>query len=680
MVCDPNDNTLNPFVIPPPQFPGFGLPFCAPQIPFPDFTLPAGIPEDLLNLIKSLIARIPGGPFFGNITNFTKDVMDVIASLLNQIAPYLGLYRFLQALLNMIICIIEVFCSATNPFAMLRAIRRLFKTCLPDFLALFPWLALLAMIIALLLLLLALIDYLIAQILAIINDIIKDLIRLGEAIGFNNAEAQLAEARKIAQLLCLIEQLFAILVAFQAILAIIQALLQLAGKQVCAKSSDGCCPDDVCPPFIFNSPNGFSGISGEFVYQKELDNDATLLPPGIVLPPIRTERWQFFDSSSSPYKFADIITPIDEATFWPEGKSYQADTSLKKAPYTLDMTVTANPAAFNHPDPIGTERPFKIKNIIVTLRPTTSFTNYTGSTTPESTGVIRLEGGLVYEEDGTTPFNISGTQATVNTFFHSDPGIGVPASDDGYYFFNASWTLNISHPVLVGENIITLGCDPSFQTEASLLNATLLPLTIDLTLPDVGSTLNCLTDSMARIRANVSAENLAIEQAVMQACLNNLKDQTLAAYKSAIDQGSNQYNSTITLDTDIQFVSKPIRVSVVLNDTGNNTISANMPSSVQAEVAAKLVGLPTLGQMSAFVYDGYQAFDSQLTSKAAGDGSLTVTFNGNVLSTIINRDDPDATTSIIPNVKTYTFVGIPVSATEGGIPRRDETDVARDGD
>src|SRR5690606_32308970 len=126
-------------------------------------------------------------------------------------APFLGLYNFIQALLNMVFCIIEVLCARNNPSALIRALRKLFKQCIPPFLNLMPWLALLAMIIALILLLLALIAYLIQQILNFFDQIRKNLEILSNAIQVGDYDSILAAGKKIAYILCLIEQLFAIL-------------------------------------------------------------------------------------------------------------------------------------------------------------------------------------------------------------------------------------------------------------------------------------------------------------------------------------------------------------------------------------------------------------------------------------------------------------------------------------
>ena len=200
MSCDPNSNSLSPPIIPGVPVPGFGLPsFAFPQVPLPD--LPFGLPESLLDLLNLLKLKFPGPwDVSGFLDDLTNSLLKHIASILNQIAPFLALYRFFQALLNMILCILEIICAYPNPFKMVKAIRRLFKRCLPLFIALFPWLALLAMIIALLLLILALIEYIIQRILAFILELLRNLKLLGQGVTLENPDATIAAAQKIAQL------------------------------------------------------------------------------------------------------------------------------------------------------------------------------------------------------------------------------------------------------------------------------------------------------------------------------------------------------------------------------------------------------------------------------------------------------------------------------------------------
>jgi hypothetical protein len=694
MVCDPASNNLNPVSLgPPPNIIPFGFPFTF-GIPL-DVKIPEGIPEDFLELVRRLVALIPGGKLLANTTNFSKDIMDILASLLNQLGPYLALYNFFQALLNMIMCILDVLCSLMNPFALIRAINRLFKNCLPDFLNLFPWLALIAMIIALLLLLLALLDYLLSQILAIIRDIIENLLVLAKSLQVHATDSDiLAAARKIASLLCILEQLFAILIAFQAIMAIIESLAKIGGRSVCGSGSTiigddpGCCSDEFCPPFISQNPDGLTGIEGDLIYYSQVNNSPTGLPAGLVLPPARNESWQFANLDLQTYNIKDIITPIvDNTIYWPEGQSFTFDSNTKKVPYLLDMRMIVDPTVFGHTD-IGTTREFFITGCVVTKKPYIGFFDFVGNLNPfVKTGTVEIAGGLVFEADGVTPVLINGQQAILNNFIHEPTKIGYPTSNDAVAIKSIRYTLKINHPALLEANVITLGCVPSVAAEREVANIVsqlsvpqLTAVISRVSLPNIGGTVDCMTTALAKFRANVSPDNALVFQADMTACINNLKGQTQNAYKAAVAGGVSPFKTVLTIDPDLQFVSLPIKVSVTLKDPSGTIISQNIPAALQGDIAVLLTGNASFGHLSPFVYDGYQDFVANITATAPGSGELFVSFENNVISKITGQNNINVTTSIGPDVKPYRFIGRPIfgSGEEADpIPRRDEGDTAR---
>lgn len=713
MVCDPNSNTINISPGPPDLLPGLGLSLSPPQIPFPDVTIPEDIPEDLLALLEQIFANMPGGLFQPNLDTSGKNVLDALASLFNQLAPYLVLYKFFQALLNMILCLVDVFCAAI--FGIPRALRRLFKTCLPDFLNLFPWLALIAMILALLLLLLALIDYLIATILGIIQEILRNLEILSNSVTKGDEESVLAAVNKIAYLLCLIESLFAILIAFQAILSVIEALTQISGRSVCGRggSSQGddpqCCPEELCPDFVAEQPDGFFGGAGTLIYHKQLNNDLSgLAALGITLElgPIREERWQFFDPAiNKEFKFVDIITPILGNIFWPEGKSYAANASLTRVPYIADMTLTLNPVAFGHIG-LGGNRVFQIKDCVVTNKPFVGVLladdALDTSTLGFDTGTTLLEGGLVFEADGVTPVNVGGTQATLNTFITQPAVTIVPpiATEDGYQINNISYNLKINHDLLFSEMLITAGCIPSVAIESTVFNATndVRPVIDKIgPLPNVGSmsggaglpsgagaggagtgAIGCMETALAAFRQDVSVEGGAAFQAAVEACLGDLRDETITAYNNAMIAGPNQFTNSFELVPNLQFVKEAILVKVTLRDVGNNVISFNIPAESQDVIGNLITGEPTLGTLSPFIFDGYNTFISELTSTEEGLGSITIAFDGNIFSNILNRDDADVPTQVVENVQSYEFIGSTrVAGGDDPAIRRDAGDVAR---
>jgi hypothetical protein len=334
MVCDPNSNSFDlQDPGPGPSIPGLGLPFSFPKIPFPDLKIPTGIPEDILDLIERLFALFPAGIRFEvNADALMSGVWDALASLFNQLAPFLAWYKFIQALLEIILCIIDVLCALLSPWALVKAMIRLFKRCLPNFLSMFPWLALLIMILALILLLIALVEYIILVILAYIQQIIENIKVLLRAITVADADAIFAAVTKFSNLLCLIEQLFAILLAVAALFAIIKPLMGIAGRSVCAKG-DSCCTEDFCPTFIEQGGLDRTVVSrtGKFIYHRRLEPIRPDDPDGLLSflnitgwPAIREERWQFVDDDPNGEAEAAPSAISDELLI--ERSEAQADT------------------------------------------------------------------------------------------------------------------------------------------------------------------------------------------------------------------------------------------------------------------------------------------------------------------------------------------------------------------
>lgn len=685
--CDPASSQFSPTPLGPPlPVPGFGLPYAPPTPPFPDFKIPAGIPEDILTLINEIFARIPGGTLKPNADGAMRTVLDAVSKVLGQLSPFLALYNFFQAGLNLILCILDILCCLFNPWCAAKAIRKLFKRCLPDFLSLFPWLALVAMILALLLMLLALIEYIINLILQYIKDILANLDALSKALQFNNAKAAESIIRKLAYLLCLIEQIFAILIMFQAILAIIQALKNIASRSVCSKGSrrgdDGyCCTDDLCPPFVAYNPDGYvAGTTGRLIYYREC---YAPVPPTII--ETRQETWQLFDVNETiPYQFKDIIPAGADFIFWPESVEFNNQSSLKRVPYLVDMTVTVNPSYFGHTDPIDTLRPFRIKDCIVYRIPYIGYYNYDNSlNTSSHSGTFSLKGGKVFEADGVTPFLIGGDQATLENFIHFGADSGGTPSNDGYYINNIAYHWRINSEALVSYTLISLMCIPDLTAEAVITNTWAEPVNFDdIILPDIGKALSCTSGAMTDLRRSVSPETVAAFSATVTACLTNLKQQTAEAYKKTMIAGANRFSSTVTLDPDLQFVGSPIEVTVTLKDSAGTVISTNIPQDVQAAISEKLEGHVTLGTISAFEYDGYEVFNAQINSDTPGTGDLTVSFNSAFLSQVLNRESDTEPTAIEITTVQYQFVGGAVHGDGTPIddrskPRRDESDVSR---
>lgn len=717
MPCDVTATTVSPPIFPPIGG-DFGIPISPLQIPFNGVDIPTGLIENLFELVNKVEALFPSSTFKATPSNFAKNIFDYIGSILSQIAPFLSFYNFIMALFNLILCIIEVICAIPNPFKIASAVNKLLSQCLPPFLKLFPWLALIAMIIALILLIIALIEYLVAKILAIIAELIRNLIVLGEAATFNDATATLAGVQKVAELLCLIQNLMAIFVAVSAVIAVIQALALIAGGAVCDdEDAGGCCSPDVCPPFIKDSP--LTGTAGRLVYHKQVGVDlsgafadpslAALL--GSLAKPIRPESWQFYNASTNQsHSFKEIITPIISTsfpisinTFWPEGMVYSNETPPSKAPYTVDLTVTMNPSQFVPTDFRGI-RKMVIKDCVVIERPYIGIYNHGNTkvtTNSNNSGTLKLEGGLVYEADGVTPFMVNSSQATLNTFIHQADSLSstTPSSDDSIVFSDIEFTFKPVYGVLMSHSLITAGCLPEVRLEKKILNTMLIAEDIRAVvdklpplndgartgtlpngvrsvgfLPNIAGAQNCVVSSLDNLRLNVTLQTAAVFQASAQACLADLLDQCNQAVTGAVMAAASQFSSQVSLNTNLEFVTRPITTTVKLLDSGGTNIATNLPVSSSTAIAQKIQGEVTLGNVSEFTYDGYGSFNALITSSTAGDGYVSVLFNNKILSTIIPLSN-GIPSQIIENTLPYRFVGTPA----GTAVRRDATDIASQG-
>lgn len=721
MPCDPNSNNIIPPVGEP--FPGLNL---APiQIPFPSIDIPTDLLEDLLDLVNSLGLLFPSGKFTPNIDNFTKDLFDLISNLLSQIAPFLSFYNFIMALFRLILCIIEVLCAIPNPFKIATAMVKLFTECLPPFLNLFPWLALIAMIIALILLIIALIEYIIATIIALIEEIIRNILILVKGVSFSDASSTLSAIAKIAELTCLIQNILAILVALAAIIAIIQSLAMFPGAPVCDdETPGGCCSPDVCPPFIKNSP--WTNNQGKLLYNPQVGVDlaevfASIDPPlsedmlaifAASMNPPRRERWQLVDNSgNAPYQFKDIITPIIDfstfppipATFWPEGMTYASDTPSSKAPYNVDLRFKIDPAQFNSADTDG-ERYMRVNGCFTVRKPRVFAEAYnTPASFPGSlaisdlsngeNGTLFLEGGLVFEDDGETAYEINGEQATLNTFIHQADVLGTSIPNDTVEISDIEYTFNPQYGVLMGNQLITAGCLPEVAAEKAVMNAVIIaedvravvdkldPVPIGSSvkalpslgvLPNVQGAQDCVVASLAVFKNTLTIEGAALFQADVEACLGDLKEQALAVICGAVAAGSSQFKSEMSLDTDIQFTSRPIVVTVQLKDAAGTPIAGRLPDECQPVIEGKMIGEVTLGEITDFDYNpGTGLFNASITSKVAGPGKVTVTFNGKSLSHLVAATDT-ANTQIEETFLPYEFIDAP----DDTAIRRDQTDVS----
>lgn len=725
--CSPND--VN---IPIPKgpsghaIPGFGIPFSPlslPNIsPFPD-----GFPEDLSDLINTLQLLIPPGVLKPTLNpNFSKDVFDGIMSLLEQFLPFLMLYKFFLPILNIIICIIEVLCALLNPFKLPGAISRLFSVCIPEFLNLFPIFALVIMIISLLLLILAFIEYLISQILKFVEALLRNINALVKAFQDGSATAVLAIATKLGALLCIFQNLFVLLTIFTLIIQVFKDILsKLFSIPPCDDGSNGnpdkCCTPDVCPAIIKNGP--YTRTTGTLQYLSQVGLETTgftgipaaFLPFFGSLSNLRNESWQLFDTQQTQQEeFINITHAYDVPSntnpfpiFFPTDANYSATTEPSQVAYTVNLRFFYDPIFWGRVDPLG-PRYVQINNCVMLQTPTTNLTNYDTSTSTISNGVASIAGGMGYEDDGVTVLTgyasdgvtpIS-AQATLNNFLHkaseslpngaTPPPSTYPQAID---LVDLQYTFTPNLPVLLSKNLVTLGCMPDVALNRTFvntvvagnigLNTALLNNLINGTgtnsngvpnvFPDPNAAQECLSTALSALRTNMTVAGVAEFQATSSLCLAKLQADTTSALNNAIAIGVNPCTSTFSLNTDTQFTSIPIIVSVTLNENSGSNVATSIPASVGASIASQITAFPTLGTVGPFSYDGYSVFTADLTSSTPGAGSIMVAFDNNILCTNNLTVDPPVHTLQSIN---YNFVYTNLPGT--GEPRRTPTDIADD--
>jgi hypothetical protein len=281
----------------------------------------------------------------------------------------------------------------------------------------------------------------------------------------------------------------------------------------------------------------------------------------------------------------------------------------------------------------------------------------------------------------TTVYAPNGKQLTLETF------INLPSAPDPIYYNDgydivADYNLRINHEALVGYQLITVMCIPTVQLEADLFAITSPIDSIEAqigSLPNIGDTVTCLQDALEEYRKDVSIETSATFQATAQACLNGLLTDVEDSYTNTMAAGVNQYETTATLTPELQFVDLSIEVKVQLLDSSQVLLSRNIPSNLADDIAQLLQGSVTVGEISSFEYDGYDSFVAEITSDKSGTGNLTIMFNGNTLSEILNRDDENVSTAIQIREFPYEFVGISSGASDTAKQRRDESDIAGSG-
>ena len=625
-----------------PAIPGFGVPFA---LKTPDLKVDISpFPENLLELLDKLEFLIPPGKLKPQLSrNSGKDPFDAIMKLMDQFLPFLMGYKFFLPVLNLIICIIEVLCYIPNPFKISKALTKLFRQCIPQFLNLFPVFAFIIMIISLLLLLLALIEYIREQVVKLCLLIVKQYNMLAMAYEKADEKSILAIARKIGSILCYFQQLMVLLSIFTSTLQTIKEMLSLLfAIPPCDNNSD-CCTPDVCPTIVKAE---YTRTTGKLLYLNKVV-ETTDIGVATLYDTLREETWQIYDNKQEELQaFINIVDAADVPSvpgetkfiFFPTDATYSKDTSPQQAPYTVDIRFFYEPAIW---DRKGLSRYVRIKNCIVLSVPKRYSSNYENNRLYVTNGVLSLAGGTVYEDDGVTI--IPGFDDGLNSFLHK-PAIEEPnpvlLPTDGYTYTNLEYKFKPNQPVLLSKNLITSGCLPDVAKNKDFFNTVVagdialkLALVNAIPLPDTNGAQDCILNAADKLSQNLTNEAIAEFQATVLTCLDKLELETIDSLKELINTGFDPCKSLFSLEPRNQFTTQPIKVLVTINDANGLNLASNIPEAIASDLAMNIKAHVSVGKVSEFIYDGSSKFIANWTSENAGIGTIMISFQNQIFCT-----------------------------------------------
>lgn len=701
--CNPNDLNVNIKDVNVPNIvPGFGLSF-APKINVKMGDLDEFGPPDLGELADLLDLITPSGSLKQPYNlKIDQSIFDAVLKYLDKAYPFLMIYKLFLPFLEIVLCIIEVLCSIPNPFKVARAIRRLFRRCIPNFLSLFPIFALPILILSLLLLLIALLAYVMQEVAKAVDLITKNILVLRNALQRNDPVVHKAALRKIAWLLCSVQNLFVVLVIFRSIFEVIKSILAQAFAIPPCDDNDieSCCTNDVCPAFFKNKD--ITGTGGTLQYLCEINQEVDVssiipnLKSNALSSKIRQSSIQFFDANLDADKaFINIVKPYDlgyDKSFFPEGKTYNKDTAPDSVPYTMNIRFLYDPSVYGRTDVLG-KRYVKLNNCIITKAPSMYIDTYDNSKGTINNGVFYLAGGKAFEDNGSTPLNIDNVQASLDTLINipakSYSTFYLPDQNDAVIYSDVSYTLNIHHELIsMTYGLITAGCMPDVSTDKAAIVATIGNIGVKQAelldafndFPDIDNALSEIQSALSAFRNNVNADSAALLKESLFVTLNKLISDANNSVEKLILVTFDQYKSKISLDTNVQFTTLPIKLKLDITDPNGQPLTSGIPATAASGIANKISANATFGSLSDFKYDGSRYFYCDITSDRSGSGTVQVSFDNNVISNLNNPTDLSGSISVTPSSLEYSFVfAAPVGQSDiNSDQRRDQSDIAND--
>jgi hypothetical protein len=306
------------------------------QIAGPNFAVPydaSAQPTDGMAMNQDTLMQyqLPGGSFLqgyaapGENSNMGK----VIGVVMSSVAPVISSYMMLLPIIGVIRGILEVLCAMMNPWAVIKAIKRLFQKWIPPFIAMFPPFAGIIFVLNIIKILLA-VTFFILTVLYPIFELIKENIKvLADAFGADgNEQKQKAGKKKIKALLIELLNQMGLIALLRPVLDLIFLILKMKTKLPCAKKprkkgsdcetedynpiedDSSCCGEDPCPCFLKTPPSG-RAMLGQSIYGDAQQEYAWKIVP--ISGHAKISSLQTYMQSTKEQLNPQLDEPIDEA-------------------------------------------------------------------------------------------------------------------------------------------------------------------------------------------------------------------------------------------------------------------------------------------------------------------------------------------------------------------------------
>lgn len=610
------------------------------------------IPTTYPEYVNKLKCTCPAGAIIkpSPLPSATKNLGDVIADQARLLSAFTSAYGMITVVIRMIGCIIEVLCALVNPFAVISAIIKLFGTCLPDFILIFPQLAIPAIIICLIKIILAIIEYILTVIVPLINEIIKNIQMLVDAFANNNRDAQLAIAFKVVSLFKELQNILGILAALGALWEMIKALLSL-GIGIPCGGSDACCNDENCPSIIKNSTitNGNDGILNiNFTYE---------------IPLI------YFTAPSIENDLISIGDAAIHGSFFPSGFDYVSVNNKDKLPYvlTVDNTDFAMSGVDNNGNAslLITESSYLVDGYLSDVdmygnplpttdaRFCTSKESFLLSHVGKRYITIQDPNGTeaATKNNGTWPINgyFDGYSVLLQKTDITSTWIYGPEVNELKWFMapesgsNKKFSFDIHHEELIRHNLIGIGCHPAVRATVAgvenrfpQLKDTVLP-----ELPDLDALIANLNSCLVAVAPlNLTSdwvldnyETMATNIVGLQSCvtdsLNSFKNDMVDYLKQLIDKVLDLENSLIVAVPEIQMIGENIAINVIPLDKNGSRLTLGLPPGiVDVKISATNGNLSSTEELLDEYGISTGVFGATLTSFVATTSQIGATIDG----------------------------------------------------